>query len=397
MGDVVDMEYDEWGLDFHGLYTGKVNSRNKPDGFGRMISNENSSINNYEGLWKNGSMSDGKLEFNDGSAFVGTFEDGYLKYGTFTYSNGTIYIGNFAGDNLWNGYGTFYFQGGMHEGFWTDGIHQGEGKMTLFKSKDIKERECNGLWNAHGGHSIMMGKKMSTMILFDNLENEQREYIGSWNNSGMRYGKGRLTFRDGREYNGSWDNDHATNGTFTDNGVSYTGSWANAAPNCGTITWPTGFALEVDNACCIVQTYEQYMTLCTLQGNSPQECNDAVDPIFEQKIVSTEQDLSHPLLYHIERASQTPDIDIRLRLQHPIFANDLKNVQVCPECRYNYNKTDPLMKWVKLKMRPFAAVKIQRFFRTTSNRSKKRKRENSEGGNKRNNKMKSKRKVGRRS
>ena len=200
-----------------------------------------------------------------------------------------------------------------------------------------------------------------------------------------------LTFPDGRFYVGEWENDHATRGRFIDGGVVYDGTWSHHNPATGTITWPNGVVVDVVDSCCVLTTYEQYMTACMMHdGRTVQECNLVTDPISWEPVVVNETGqpgLVAPLLFHIDKLSEH-GYDHRLRLQHPIVARDIENLLVCPERRFKYDKTHGLVQLVQSKINEFeaaaAAVKIQRFVRSKSKR-----RGNRNGGKK----LKSKRRA----
>jgi hypothetical protein len=208
----------------------------------------------------------------------------------------------------------------------------------------------------------------------------------------VRSGRGVLTFPDGPFYIGEWENDCMTRGRFIDGGVIYDGTWSRHNPATGTITWPNGIVVDVVDSCCVLTTYEQYMTACMMHdGRTVQECNLATDPISWEPVVVNETGqprLVAPLLFHIDKLSER-GYKHRLKLQHLIFARDAENLHACPECRFNYDKTHGLMHLVQSKINEFAAaaaaVKIQRFVR-----SKRSNRHGSRGGRR---KQKSKRRA----
>jgi len=278
MPTVVNMPYNEthWGC--RGLYTGETNLANQPNGPGRLIIAPilNNKPSKYDGIWENGAMLQGTLKVN-GDTFEGSFDSAInFDYGTYIYPNGLSYTGHFS----------------------------------------------NGMRNGIGS--------------FDYL---YCVYNGNWNHD-KRSGTGTLTFPDGRVYDGAWMNDCATRGKFTDNGVIYDGTWTplNGAPGIGTITWPNGFVADVIDEFCIVTTFEQYMTICTLQ-KSPQECKEAIDPIsMDSFVVNGQRRLVNPLVYHIEKLSGRP-YNYRIKLHHPVYASDFVKLDRCPECRVTYIKT----------------------------------------------------------
>eukprot|EP01095_Lingulamoeba_sp_RSL-Kostka_P006937 TRINITY_DN2201_c0_g1_i10.p1 TRINITY_DN2201_c0_g1~~TRINITY_DN2201_c0_g1_i10.p1 ORF type:complete len:320 (+),score=108.49 TRINITY_DN2201_c0_g1_i10:469-1428(+) len=94
----------------------------------------------YSGIFEDGQLNSGKVEYINGNIFVGDFQEGKtfnLKNGTLFYSNKTHFVGPFK-DNLPEGNGSYDFIEGIYEGCFKEGYLTGEGKMTLKESGFFK-------------------------------------------------------------------------------------------------------------------------------------------------------------------------------------------------------------------------------------------------------------------
>ena len=224
MPAVTNMMYHEPNWSITGPYTGEVNAERRPHGNGRITDTSNARF--YDGMWENGVMRQGILGIGDESIYDGSFDSNAdFVHGKYTYPDGQSYTGPYSG-----------------------GFRNGIGMFDYLYCK----------------------------------------YIGTFRND-ERNGAGIVVFTDKvRFLEGDWVNGYVTRGKFTDDGTVYNGTWSGdrATPAIGTITWPNGVVADVVNGCCIITTYEQYMTVC-MMNKTEQECNLETDPIFSEPFVVT--------------------------------------------------------------------------------------------------------------
>jgi hypothetical protein len=126
----------------NGIYTGRVNSQNRPHGRGKM-------------------------KYKDGSVFDGFFCNGFKHgNGILTFPSGNKYCGQFFND-LRKGYGEFYYfeSEECYVGYWENNVREGRGEYR-FKDGSI----FRGIFKKDVKHGV--GKKISQSMI----------YTGHWNN-----------------------------------------------------------------------------------------------------------------------------------------------------------------------------------------------------------------------
>uniref|UniRef100_A0A7S3P9X8 Uncharacterized protein n=1 Tax=Amphora coffeiformis TaxID=265554 RepID=A0A7S3P9X8_9STRA len=174
----------------HGLYTGSIsNESGMPHGFGRFEFLKGGRW--YEGNWVHGHWTGkGKLSNGDGSHYDGGFQDD-LKHGqgTMVWGDGRVFDGIYKhGQMTW---GKMRFaDGGTYFGNFCDGLQHGKGNMVFADNSKYEGDFENG--NFHG-----VGKM---------VWNDGGYYEGEWK-EGMIHGKGKEIRADGTlRHEGNWRN-----------------------------------------------------------------------------------------------------------------------------------------------------------------------------------------------
>jgi hypothetical protein len=162
----------------------------------------------FDGKFENDAAVYGKFQFlstklhrilNHGDLYEGEIENGTFNgKGTYHYKSeyhkykGSRYEGQFK-DGKRNGEGIYYYEdGSTQEGIFKDNWLTGHGKLT-FPSGDIYEGFLfEGIPRGEGTYTWNNGEK----------------YIGNYNNSGMRTGKGEYFFKGGTRRKGDFVNGH---------------------------------------------------------------------------------------------------------------------------------------------------------------------------------------------
>lgn len=111
----------------------------------------------YEGYWKNNNRKGkGKLNFNDGSYYIGNFDfDNMHGKGVYYYSNGDMYKGEFL-NGMIEGYGEHYDNNDciIYEGNFLDGVYNGYGKLYYLNELIYEGQFLNGQFNNNDNNNI---------------------------------------------------------------------------------------------------------------------------------------------------------------------------------------------------------------------------------------------------
>jgi hypothetical protein len=222
-----------------GHYTGQLNKRLQPHGFGCKFSLPgcvyqagpgpsrgagmgpfpSQKICAYEGWWLNGAMH-GKCiyETTDGCVYRGYMQDNKKHgKGTFTWADGSEYCGDFSEDHM-DGQGVHSFPTGRkYEGGFVKGKKHGRGKLWLnsvessavdmvYYEGDFqygrRSGTCKQVYSdgtVYEGEVILEKKQGIGKMLWP----DSSAYYGNWLND-FRHGKGRQTRPNGSEYQGVW-------------------------------------------------------------------------------------------------------------------------------------------------------------------------------------------------
>lgn len=343
---MTEVQYTFKGL--NGVYRGTMNDKQLPDGTGVFISNDETMIVN--GMWQNGVLIQGEINWNTGENFKGTFYDnGNEKEGTFTLSSGIIFNGTFdeAGNfkhgkmeklgndqtgyyeghfsnGTRNGMGVLYVANTYYEGHWTDDYLQGEGTMTMV---NCELREASGIWQ--NGH-------LDGLLTYKN--GMRCRFVGKIQSfdEGVRakaVGHGKI-LTDAFEYEGSFENEHPVGiGKVTDTRSG--------------IELPV-FSFDSMSFCIVYPN--QYENLIRTGLLKPQSDIDAKNPAFSSRLYA----------YHfVFKLNSNPDI----KLWHPTSLETMIGFKrFCPACRTPY--TPAMLQWIENALTSTAATKIQQFVKS---------------------------------
>ena len=356
------MLYTHMGID--GVYHGETKD-GIPHGVGEYTYNdENDATNNIhiEGRWEDGVLISGTRHQGDEWVFTGEFhENGHEKEGNIKFRNGVEFDGSFndEGDfkhgrmkNLGHdrtgyyegdffngkrcGAGKLYVAGTLYEGNWADDKLKGEGKMITMKP-DI---EASGIWNDDHLTGSVRYKNGTTC-----------DFVGEIKSFGVNVaGDGKITMPHGLVYHGK----------FKDNMPIKFGSiaWLKHA-----VELPV-FSHELHSFCIV--SPKQYRQL--IQAGVLEELEDPIS----LDVIGADTPKFH-LLHFGLKLDQTTDV----QLWHPvdILVAASMELNTCPLCRLDY--PIPLMGWIAREARKVqmnAATKIQRFVRSSRNKSRIKKR-----------------------
>eukprot|EP01038_Epipyxis_sp_PR26KG_P004723 gene4723-6628_t len=163
----------------------------KKHGNGQLIDAEG---NKYDGSWVNGKR-EGYGVFNsiNGDIYEGNWKDNVKNgYGVYLFANGDCYRGHFK-DGLRDGIsGTYVYtsSSGQYEGGWSKGMKEGKGKMSFTDG-----RYYDGMWS----NDMKEGYGIACY-------GDGRKYEGDWH-KGQMHGNGKATYYDGGVYEGVWKED----------------------------------------------------------------------------------------------------------------------------------------------------------------------------------------------
>ncbi|KAG7337929.1 MORN repeat-containing protein [Nitzschia inconspicua] len=96
----------------------------------------------FEGRYRNGSIADGKMIYQDSSVYIGSFKnDSRSGRGLYFFPNEVVFIGNFRSDQFLSGT-LLYPNGCQFTGHWKNGVRNGPGKELHPDGSVIRE----GVW-----------------------------------------------------------------------------------------------------------------------------------------------------------------------------------------------------------------------------------------------------------
>lgn len=157
----------EYGIYFweeYALYTGELNGEGEPDGTGKVVWSDGSTL---EGSFARG-MVNGKASYKDtrdGSSYVGDYvDDMFQGTGTLTFDDGQKYVGQFK-EGYFHGQGTYYFEdGSWYTGTFSWDTMEGQGTYYYVTGEKYVGAFFNDLFHGYGtlydatGQVIRTGK-----------------------------------------------------------------------------------------------------------------------------------------------------------------------------------------------------------------------------------------------
>jgi hypothetical protein len=356
------MPYVHMGV--NGVYRGEIKN-GIPHGVGEFVcndENENDVIIRTEGIWDDGVLirgtrhqgdkwvftgffhatgneKEGNIKFRNGVEFDGTFHDeGDFKYGrmkNFGHDRTGYYVGEFFNGKR-GGAGELFVAGTLYKGNWAEDKLEGEGTMITRKPNI----EASGIW--HDNH-------LTGSVRYNN--GTTCHFVGAINSFGDHVaGDGKITMPHGLVYHGK----------FKDNMPMEFGSiaWLKHA-----VELPV-FSHEFHSFCIV--SPKQYRQL--IQAKVLEELEDPIS----LEVIGANTPKFH-LLHFGLKLDQTTHI----QLWHPVDIHVAASMELntCPLCRLDY--PIPLMGWIAREARKVqmnAATKIQRFVRSSRNKSRIKKR-----------------------
>jgi hypothetical protein len=348
-------------MDINGLYHGETKD-GIPHGVGEFVCNDENDTIRTEGIWEdgvlisgtrhqgdkwvftgffhaNGNEKEGNIKFRNGEEFDGTFYDeGDFKHGrmkNFVRDRTGYYEGEFFNGKR-GGAGELYVKGTLFKGNWADDKREGEGTMITRKPNI----EASGIW--HDNH-------LTGSVRYNN--GTTCHFVGKIESFGDHVaGDGKITMPHGLVYHGKFKD--------------------NMPINFGSIAW-LKHAVELPvfshefHSFCIVSP-KQYRQL--IQAGVLEELEDPIS----LEVIGANTPKFH-LLHFGLKLDQTTDV----QLWHPvdILVAASMELNTCPLCRLDY--PIPLMGWIAREARKVqmnAATKIQRFVRSSRNKSRIKKR-----------------------
>lgn len=341
-------------MDINGLYHGETKD-GIPHGVGDFVCNDENDTIRTEGIWEdgvlirgtrhqgdkwvftgffhaNGNEKEGNIKFRNGEEFDGTFYDeGDFKHGrmkNFVRDRTGYYEGEFFNGKR-GGAGELYVKGTLFKGNWADDKPEGEGTMITRKPNI----EASGIW--HDNH-------LTGSVRYNN--GTMCHFVGAIDSFGDHVaGDGKITMPHGLVYHGK----------FKDNMPMEFGSiaWLKHA-----VELPV-FSHEFHSFCIV--SPKQYRQL--IQAGVLEELEDPIS----LEVIGADTPKFH-LLHFGLKLDQTTDV----QLWHPvdILVAASMELNTCPFCRLKYPM--PLMGWIKREVQMNAATKIQRFVRSSRNKSR---------------------------
>lgn len=181
-------------LSNHSIFYGMHKNNNK-HGFGILLnptSVNNNTYNYYYGSFINDNITGkGVLYIKDGFIYQGQFVNNIKSgKGKEIYPDGSIYEGNFI-SNEKNGYGKYIYseERAVYEGRFKDGKFYGKGKITWKDGRRYEGEFVDGKMEGKG------------IFIWPNGDIYKGEYF-----KGMKNGTGILEMKDGRKIKGCWSN-----------------------------------------------------------------------------------------------------------------------------------------------------------------------------------------------
>jgi hypothetical protein len=351
-----DMHYIHMGI--NGVYRGEIKN-GIPHGVGKFVCNdENDETVRIEGIWKDGVLISGTRHQDDRWVFTGEFhENGNEKEGNIKFRNGVVFDGTFNDEGVFKhgrmknfghdrtgyyegdffngkrgGAGELFVKGTLYKGNWADDKLKGEGTMITMKPNI----EASGIW--HDNH-------LTGSVRYNN--GTTCHFVGEIDSFGDNVaGDGKITMPHGLVYHGKFKD--------------------NMPINFGSIAW-LKHAVELPvfshefHSFCIVSP-KQYRQLSQAEVLETQ-----ADPISLEVI--GENTPKFHLLHFGLKLDQTANV----QLWHPvdILVAASMELNTCSFCRLKYPM--PLMDWIKreeVQNNANAATKIQRFVRSSRNKSR---------------------------
>ena len=218
-------------------YFGEVISE-KMNGYGIYYYNTASTLERYEGNWKEGIYNgQGSLIFKSKERYDGEWKDNQRDgKGTNIWPDGMQYKGEWK-KNKRSGSGILTWPNGTrHEGKWDDDKRCGKGIQTWPDGRQYDGNWKEDAFNGQGTLTLKSGENYEGEWKDDkrsgkgiSIQSDGKRYEGEWRDDGIN-GKGICIYSNGQKYEGEWENanQHGSGTLYDKKGIIiYQGQWEN--------------------------------------------------------------------------------------------------------------------------------------------------------------------------